>query len=138
MLSATHSFVGATAGKYIPNPFLAFFAGIVLHFVFDKVPHFWPDQDRYKGWLLFFDTFMTIIIISFFIFFPDIQNRTGVVWGAFGGAFVDLCLVLMPKLNKSGLAKWHSDRQTHLKDVKFILNDLIIIGLSIIIFWSPR
>lgn len=138
MLSSTHSFVGATAGKYIPNPIVAFFVGIFLHFVFDKIPHFWPTQKKYENLALYLDTISTISIISFLLFYPGIQNRQSIVAGAMGGAFVDLCLVLTPKLNKSGLAKWHSERQTHLKDIKFILNDLVIIAAAIIIiFWFP-
>lgn len=135
MLSSTHSFVGAAAGKYIPNPIVAFIVGILLHFVFDKVPHFWPNQKKYQGVMLILDTIASISIIAFLLFYPDIPNRPGIVGGAMGGAFVDLCLVLTPILNKSKLAKWHSERQTHLRDIKFILNDLVIIAAAIIIIF---
>jgi len=135
MLSSTHSFVGASAGKYIPNPILAFLVGILLHFVFDKVPHFWPKEEKYQGLMLVLDTIATILIIATLLFLPGLHNRSGIVGGAFGGAFVDLCLVLTPNLNRSKLAKWHSGRQTHLRQVKFILNDLILMAAAVVILF---
>ncbi len=138
MLSLTHSSVGAAAGKYIPNPVLAFLAGIFLHFVFDKIPHFWPGKANYQGVMLVLDTVATTAFIAFLILYPGIGNRYRVVGGAIGGAFVDLCLVLTPKLNRSKLAGWHSARQTHLRSFRFILNDLVIIAATMLVtFWIP-
>ncbi|RJO62029.1 hypothetical protein C4544_00815 [candidate division WS5 bacterium] len=136
MLSATHSLVGASAGKYIPSPVLALLAGIFLHFVFDKVPHFWPSQKKYENMMLFLDTIVTVSIISFFVFFPGLENRYSVAGGALGGAMVDFFLVLMPYTKKSRLSKWHSDRQTHLRSARFILNDVVIMALSIVIIFG--
>ncbi len=135
MLSATHSLVGAAVGKYIPSPVLAFLAGIFLHFVFDKIPHFWPIQKKYENTMLFLDTIVTVFIISFFIFFPGVENRLGMVGGALGGAAVDFFLVLMPYTNKSRLSKWHSDRQTHLRKFGFIINDIaiMVVAISVIV-----
>lgn len=136
MLSATHSLVGASAGKYIPSPILAFFTGILLHFIFDKLPHFWPAQKKYEDMMLFLDTVLTVLIISFFIFFPGLENRYGIVGGALGGSLVDFFLVLMPYTKKNKLAKWHSDRQTHLRNFRFILNDIVVMALGIVIIFG--
>lgn len=135
MLSSTHSLVGAAAGKYVPGPILALFAGILAHFIFDKVPHFWPKQKKYENMMLFLDTVLTVSIVSFFIFFPGIPNRESIVAGAIGGALVDFFLVLMPEINETKLAKWHSGGQTHFRKAVFILNDVIIISAAIVILW---
>ncbi len=132
MLTSTHSLVGASAGKYIPNPFLAFLAGVFLHFVFDKIPHFWSLNKKFEGLMLALDTVGTILIIIV-LFFSHLPNKSGIVGGALGGAGVDLFLVLVPVTNKNKTARWHSARQTHLRQARFILNDLVIAVAAIII-----
>lgn len=40
MILVTHGIIGAAVGRFFPaNPILAFFAGLLSHFVFDAIPH---------------------------------------------------------------------------------------------------
>ena len=39
MFLTVHSAVGLVIPHYVKNPFLAFFAGFILHYVFDIIPH---------------------------------------------------------------------------------------------------
>jgi len=39
MFLTVHSATGLVIGNYVKNPFLAFFVGFILHYLFDIIPH---------------------------------------------------------------------------------------------------
>ena len=39
MFLTVHSAAGLVVGNYVKNPFLAFFVGFILHYLFDIIPH---------------------------------------------------------------------------------------------------
>lgn len=91
MLLATHSIVAATAGESIGSPALALFAGIVIHFLLDAIPHF-DTTDRGKL------TSRQIILIAtdgliglglFYFIYRRSVHPTALVWGGIGGVLPD-------------------------------------------------
>ena len=128
MLTINHTLVGASVGKIIGNPVLAFTAGVFLHYIFDKIPHYWPDNNSYKAIIIVIDTLVVILIIGFLVFSNASQ---GMIWGALGGAIVDGLLVLAKPFRESKIGKWHSKRQIHKNSPYYLLIDALIIILNV-------
>lgn len=110
MLALNHVLVGASAEFMTQNYFLAFFYGILMHLVLDKLPHFWPHQEKKQLIILFVDwcLVLTVMVLIFL--------RLGLgsaFFGALGGYLVDFFLISFPSLRNSKLGKWHSNRQPH-------------------------
>ena len=127
MLSLTHASVGAVAGEFIPNPFLAFLVGIILHLIFDKIPHFWPKESKKKGVIIVLDTVFSLAFIVSLFFFP-IHNQASVIAGAIGGVSVDFYFVLIMR-SKGKWAQWHTNRQHHMVNPWWLLTDASILSL---------
>jgi len=93
MLFGPHLLTGAVAGEYIDNPYLAFAAGIILHFIVDAIPHFDTTDE---GKLTFRQITLIVVegIIGFTVLYFCYQNfsihKISFLAGAFGGIFPDL------------------------------------------------
>ncbi|MDD5693174.1 MAG: hypothetical protein WC437_02090 [Patescibacteria group bacterium] len=131
MLATTHVLVGAGAGEVVHNPSLAFVVSIILHFLTDKIPHYWPKSQKQKNILVFVDWSIALLIIIFLLIMPT-PNKTSVIAGAIASLLVDLLLVGVPALHKTKIGLWHTNRQPHRTEFYFLLTDLVfIIPLSV-------
>jgi len=93
MLLGAHLMAGAAAGEYINNPYLAFAAGFILHFILDAVPHFDTTDDNKF-------TFRQIALISvdgiiglliFFVCYRQFSvHKISFLAGALGGIVPDI------------------------------------------------
>jgi hypothetical protein len=126
MLATTHVLVGAGTGMVVPEPFLAFAISIVLHFLTDKISHYWPQTQKSKTGLTIFDWIIAISIVLLLIIFPT-PNKYSVVAGVFGGLSVDIIFVGIPFFRKSKSGLWHTKRQPHKKELFMIVTDLLFI-----------
>jgi len=133
MMSLTHASAGALAGEFIPNPYLAFIAGVALHFLMDKIPHFWPESSRNKGIMIAVDTILPVIFILGLYYFPGTRN-TSVIAGALGGVSVDFFFVLVMR-TKGKLAQWHTNRQPHRPELSWFLTDFITFSVFVSLLW---
>jgi len=124
MMSLTHASAGALAGEFIPNPYVAFVAGVALHFVMDKIPHFWPASSRNKGILIAVDTILPALFILGLYLFPGTRDAS-VIAGALGGVSVDFYFVLVMR-TKGKMAEWHTNRQPHRTEVRWFLTDIVL------------
>jgi len=134
MLTTNHVLIGAVAGKVIGDPFIAFPTGIFLHYIFDKVPHFWPEADKNKRVVMIFDTISCLMLLAFF-FLTTGGLSSSIFWGALGGFLVDAVFVGLKSFNNSKAGVWHTLRQIHKTKPIYFLADvsLLIIGLIIYI-----
>lgn len=124
MMQTSHYSSGALVGKFIPNPALAFVAGVILHFVIDKVPHFWPKDNKAKLIFTAIDYFIAVVMIALvFLFFKG--NITNMLWGFAGSAIVDILLVGTP-LHKTKLGQWHTNRQPHHVGIGYLATDILM------------
>jgi len=134
MLTTNHVLIGAVAGKVIGDPLIAFPTGIFLHYIFDKVPHFWPETDKNKRVVMILDTILCSTLLAFF-FFTTGGLSSSIFWGAFGGFLVDAVFVGLKPFHDSKAGMWHTLRQIHkIKPIYFLTDaSLLIIGLIIYI-----
>jgi hypothetical protein len=113
MILVSHGIIGGAVGSLFPqNPLLAFFAGLVSHFVFDAIPH-WHYQvksisskaDSPKGvfkvgWGLALDSFKICLdfflgfLLAMLIFGKGDYSDYSVFAGALGGVFPDAIMLL--------------------------------------------
>jgi hypothetical protein len=113
MILVSHAIVGGAVGSFFPqNPLLAFFAGLLSHFVLDAIPH-WEYQiksinskaDSSKGffkigWGLVWDVikisadFFLGFLLAILIFGKGNYSDYSVFAGALGGVFPDSLLFL--------------------------------------------
>lgn len=93
MLLGTHLLTGAVVGETVGNPFLAFFLGFILHFVFDTIPHFdTTDDSKLTFRQILLSSVEGIIGITIFIYcyLNFSSNKAGFLAGAFGSILPDL------------------------------------------------
>lgn len=93
MLLGAHLIAGATAGEAINNPYLAFAAGIILHFILDAIPHF-DTTDEHKLTvrqivLIAIDGIIGFAILIFCYHDFSIHKMSYLI-GALGGILPDL------------------------------------------------
>ena len=134
MTGVSHATLGAAIGKFIPNPFVAFFAGLLSHILVDKVPHFWPKTEKNKNLLIVIDAVVTLSFVLLLFLLP-IHNKTSIIAGAFGGVLIDIVFVVLAPMYKplldSKLRVWHGDRQTHFTNPWYFSVDVAMIMLSL-------
>lgn len=129
MLSITHSVVGGALGAEIGQPFVAYLAGIIAHFIMDKIPHFWPKEKKGQTVVKSVDAFLTVgALVAMLLFYPEAKY---IFWGALGGATVDAVLVLTPLETKSKVGLWHTRRQIHKESYLYYATDLLLIGIAL-------
>ena len=96
MIVAVHTFAGGVAGEMIDNAPLAFLLGLVLHFLFDAIPHFDNTSNSKWDWKQIAFTTADFVLAFILIFFVAKQPlalsfiKTPFFWGAFGGFLPDL------------------------------------------------
>ena len=133
MTTFTHIAIAGAIGEKIQNPFLAYFAGILSHLVLDKVPHYWPESDKAKGYIIGGDTVFSVFLLSGIYFLPS-SNHLGLFCGALGGATVDAVFVLLLR-SKGKLAEWHTKRQLHKVEPCWILTDVLLTVIGLVAIW---
>jgi hypothetical protein len=133
MMSLTHASAGALAGEFIPNPYLAFLAGVVIHFIMDKIPHFWPKTKKNKDIQIAIDTALSALFILGLFLYPATRSAS-MIAGAIGGVSVDLYFVLI-KRGKGKLAEWHTNRQYHHAEPIWILTDVSLFACLVALMW---
>jgi len=136
MLSLTHASAGALAGEFIPNPILAFVAGVVIHLAMDKIPHFWPAENKDQGKVIISDTILSVAFLSGLLLLPDTRTPS-VIAGALGGVSVDFFFVIVMR-TKGKMAEWHTNRQPHKKEITWLATDIILFTLLTLLVWIYR
>ena len=113
MILVTHGIIGGAVGRLFPaNPLLAFFVGLISHFVFDAIPHWHYPMGAIDPKANFSKTVFTvmkrlildafIIALDFFmgvwlamlIFDKNDYSNYSVFAGAVGGLFPDAIMLL--------------------------------------------
>lgn len=137
MLSLTHASAGALAGEFIPNPYVAFLVGIVLHFIMDKIPHFWPAGRVGKGIVIVLDNIFSILFLLGLYAFPETRNAS-IIAGALGGVSVDFYFVILMR-TRGKWAEWHTNRQPHRTAPVWFLTDVVLFaGLTVLLWVAVR
>ena len=134
MMQITHASTGAAVGKFIPNPILAFIAGIIVHFIIDKIPHFWPETSRGKTILVVVDHTFTYALFLAACFFK--VGTTSMLYGAAGSLVVDIVIIGIPPIFKGKIGRWHTNRQPHILNPISMVTDVLVtlIGIFILIY----
>ncbi|MFA5188634.1 MAG: hypothetical protein WC460_04705 [Patescibacteria group bacterium] len=99
MLLSVHATVGAIIGENVNTPLLAFVLAFISHFFLDLIPH--GDQQLIKAYrndfknkgmlyLIIFDIFSTIILLTLLFYFHKISFNANVLWGITGGVLPDI------------------------------------------------
>ena len=134
MLTTTHALLGASVGYAVKNPFSAFMAGVVLHFLADKIPHYWPDRKKYQIITMAIDSVCSLTVVIY-LFLVDPFTNTEMAWGALGGIAVDFLLVGIPYLYHTKIGQWHTQRQPHRTAAIYLVPDffasLLLVGLLV-------
>ncbi|MFA5020801.1 MAG: hypothetical protein WC517_01940 [Patescibacteria group bacterium] len=125
MFITVHAAAGALIGTELPNPYLAFAAGVLVHFLMDIIPHgdhelgkrFFgllkkkiSEEEKFKS-LAAYGLVDYIILVLFLLY--SIKNfyfakDDGVVWAIVGSIVPDL-LVALYVLTRSRYLKWFFD-----------------------------
>ncbi len=140
MTGVTHTSVGGAIGRFIPNPILAFFVGILSHLVIDKIPHFWPETKKGKNTQIALDGIFSLALFVLFALSP-LTNKASILACAFGGALVDLVFVILPMFWKSFMNNpvrvWHEMRQYHHHNPMWLATDVaqIVLALGVLYLW---
>ena len=92
MLIAAHSISAATLGQAIGNPVLAFFLGVILHYVLDSIPHYdTTDKGKFTvRQILFIATDAVLGFVAMVYLYMNSELGSGFYCGALGGIFPDL------------------------------------------------
>lgn len=94
MIISVHIISGGVTGELLGNPVLAFWAGIILHFILDAIPHFdnFLDEECHWNRKQTISTSLDILLsIGLLIFLrPALTINNAFWWGAFGGVLPDL------------------------------------------------
>lgn len=134
MMSLIHAPAGALVGEFIPNPYVAFVAGVGLHLVMDKIPHLWPEDKVKQGAIIIADTVLTTVFLIGLYAFPETRNLS-MIAGALGAVSVDFYFVLVMR-TKGKWAEWHTNRQPHKPRLYWIWTDVVmfiaLVGLLIL------
>lgn len=133
MLIINHALIGAVGGEVIKNSPEAFAFGAGIHFLLDKIPHFWSNEIKYKYVIATIDCVVSIAFLSMLWFRPEFPRS--VFWGALGGASVDFLLIGVPWLYKSAVGDWHVNRQPHRIKPAYLLGEAILITVCLFVLW---
>lgn len=131
MMQISHASTGAAVGKFIPNPILAFIAGILIHFVIDKIPHFWPETKKGQTILVVIDHTFTYIVFLLAIYFKI--GTVNILAGVAGSLIVDIVIIAIPPIFNSKFGKWHTNRQPHRTNISSIYSDALVTALGLLI-----
>ena len=132
MMQTSHYTSGALVGKFMPNPILAFLAGIIIHLIIDKIPHWWPETKQEKSKATYIDYLISAVILFIFVYFSK-GNLTNLLWGVGGSAIIDILLVGVPFLYKSKVGRWHTGRQIHSHNIKYLWRDVVVTAVFLVL-----
>jgi hypothetical protein len=126
MMTLSHSVVGASLGKFTPNPVIAFVVGSVAHIVMDKIPHLWPKKYEHQRVIQIVEWTLGPLLLVLIYYFGK-GDPVNMISGALGGAVLDAVAVCIPPVNKGKFGRWHHERQVHSRDPRYIFIDLLVI-----------
>lgn len=130
-MQISHAATGAAVGKFIPNPFLAFVAGILIHFIIDKIPHFWPESKKGKTIFVVLDYAVTYAVVIWLLI-KGVGNLN--IWmGVAGSLMVDNVIIGIPQIFRSKLGRWHTNRQPHQTKLISLFADAIVTSIGLLI-----
>lgn len=97
MFLVIHAAAGATLGAQVQNPFLAFFLGLISHYLLDAIPHGdeklrqdFEDKHRIKcTFIVGIDFVLTILTIITMVWLDAPPNPLGLASGIFGALLPD-------------------------------------------------
>ena len=93
MITTVHVISGGLLGESVGDPFFAFAAGIILHFILDAIPHFdnvlEDGRWTWKQWL-FTSVDLLVMILLIVSLKPELSLSSPFLWGAFGGLLPDI------------------------------------------------
>jgi len=96
MFLTVHSATGVVIGQYISNPFIAFVIGLILHYIFDIIPHGDTKVDnKYKNPIhIALAGIIDLTVILFFFTFLLINKvdllKPSIVMGVIGSTLPDI------------------------------------------------
>jgi hypothetical protein len=131
MMQITHVATGALAGKLMPNPILALLAGILTHFLVDKIPHYWPATKKGKVIFVTIDYLVAFLGLAWFIYTGKIFGN--MIYGVLGSVIVDIVIIGIPVVFKSKLGRWHTNRQPHSNRKEIIAVDMMMVVFGLFI-----
>ena len=122
MFITVHAAIATLAGAEIENPFLAFLAGMGLHFIFDIIPHGdkelgkrffglqlskYKEEDKIKAMALYGSLDACALVIYLLVLFKtfDFARFDSVSWAIIGGIIPDI-LVGIYQVTKIKYIKW--------------------------------
>jgi len=97
MFLTVHATLGVVIGEYVPNPALAFLAGLASHYIFDAIPH--GDEKKLAGmslmnmsWIATLD--QAVLLVNFLLLFhyqhqPHPQLTPAVIAAIIGAILPD-------------------------------------------------
>ena len=151
MFSTIHGTTGAIVAKYSGNIFLGFILAIIMHFVFDFIPH--GDEKLIKDPLkptkqelnfvaviATLDMIILIIIMGILMYFNKLPADLIIAFGILGGLLPDLinaaCIILKFKFLRP-LLKFHEKIHNIIKFEMTLVQGLIfqIVIESLLIIW---
>ena len=115
MFITTHAVLGALIGEELAsNPALAFFLGLVSHFLVDIIPH--GDTYLYKGYVsgtkvrralayVTIDGIATVLFVLFLFNTQTFESRAAVSAGIIGSILPDL-IVGLYEVTRSNKLRW--------------------------------
>ncbi|MBU1038947.1 hypothetical protein KKC17_01800 [Patescibacteria group bacterium] len=118
MYLTIHAAAGLTLAKYIPNPFIAFIAGVLSHLILDAIPHgdeylndsslvAWLRRRRFLGAAILDSVTMLGFVLLYLSNFPIANNNT-VLAAVFGALLPDIVQGLHFLSRRKWLKKYHA------------------------------
>lgn len=119
MFITTHALIGALVAEQMPtHPYLAFFMGMVTHFLADIIPH--GDSNLYKGYIsgskskmrkavayVMLDGIVALFFVLFLFNTKFVEHRYAISLGIVGGVLPDLLVGLYEATQIQGLRWFH-------------------------------
>lgn len=136
MMQISHAATGAAVGKFAPNPLIAFLLGILIHFLIDKIPHYWPESKITQRNLLIADYIVTVFFIL--LLFGTHSLTKNMAWGMAGALMTDIVLVGIRPVFVSKVGVWHGKRQPHLEKPYTFWTDLAVIAASVALIFLVK
>jgi hypothetical protein len=133
MMQITHAASAAALGTQVQNIYLAFIGGILIHFLIDKIPHYWPHTKKGKKIMIFLDHSITYAVFGFLVFFNQLSGP--IIAAVLGALMVDLILVGVPLLYRGPVGQWHTKRQLHNIRYPYLATDLVVSSASILFIY---
>ena len=138
MFITVHAAAATIIGKSIPNPFLAFLAGVLSHFILDLIPHgdsrmgkkFWAEKLKFlkdNGELKMMALYGSIdsLVLAFFLIFIfknfEFTRADNVIWAIVGSIIPDVTFAFY-KIKELKAIKWFY--KAHNKNHNILVNKI--------------